>query len=499
MQKIKLDLSEKLYADQSKNKTAMIGIYIMNIVLAFAYAIELLKGARTPISYAIVAVLCILPCVITQLIYLKKKDSGIIRYVLGIGFVLLYAYIMFTSSTNLAFCYVIVAFVALVVYIDIKFLLILGCSALLINVARVIYLAKTTGLSAAAVTETEIIFACLILTGVFIVMAVKKIELINKAHIDKAENEKKQSEELLHITLEVAANISANIENVVAETEELKEAISQTKYAMGDLSAGANDASAAMEEQASSTARIGRYISGVEDSAQEIISESQDAQGNLEQGNQAMEHLMQQVKDSEANGILVTEKVTGVKEYADRMQEIMGLISNVAEQTGLLALNASIEAARAGEAGRGFGVVASEISSLSEQTNAATEDITELIKNIVRSIEGAANAMNLLLESSQKQNQYVGVTAESFEKIYKSTKGIIDHAVKLKKAVDEVTNENHQIEEKIGHVSSITEEVTARSEETLEECNRNLESVEEVAAIMENLKEEARKLQKEGK
>lgn len=498
MQKMKLDLSEKKYADQSKNKTAMTGIYVMDAVLALAYALELIKGARTPGSYAIIALLCVLPCVIAQLIYMKEKTSGMIRYVLGIGFMLLYSYIMFTSSTNLSFCYVIVAFVSFVVYIDIKFLLLLGVSALLVNVAKTGYIAITTGLSAAAITETEIIFACLILTGIFIIMSVKKIELINDAHIVKAETEKAQSEELLNTTLEVAANITSDINNVVAETEELKEAIGQTKYAMGDLASGANDASVAMEEQTASTARIGRYIQGVEHSAQEIISESQEAQNNLEQGSKVMEKLLLQVKASETNGILVTEKVTGLKEYADRMQEIMGLISNVADQTGLLALNASIEAARAGEAGRGFGVVASEISNLSEQTNAAAGDITELIKNIVVSIEEAANAMNLLLESSQKQNRYVGTTADSFEKINQSTQGIIEHAAKLKKAVDVVTKENHQIEEKIGHVSSITEEVTARSEEILEACNLNLESVEEVAAIMENLKEEARKLQQEG-
>ncbi len=499
MKEKKLDLSEKKYAEQSMNNTAMTGVFIMNAVLALAYAVELIKKARTPQSYAIVALLCVLPCVVALLIYRKKKDSGVIRYVLGIGFLMLYAYIMFTSSTNLAFCYVIVAFVALVVYIDIKFMLILGVAALLINVAKVIVTAVTVGLSAAEVTNTEIIFACLILTGVFVIMSTKKIEKINQSHVEKAEIEKNQSEELLKKTLEVAAAITANIENVVVEAEELKDAIGQTKYAMGDLSSGANDASAAMEEQASSTARIGKYIQGVADSAKEIISESREAQENLEQGNKIMEELMQQVKVSEANGILVTEKVTGLKEYADRMQEIMGLISNVAEQTGLLALNASIEAARAGEAGRGFGVVASEISSLSDQTNAATEDITELIKNIVRSIEEAAGAMNLLLESTQKQNAYVGSTADSFEKIHNSTMGVMEQAVKLENAVTVVSKENAQIEERIGHVSSITEEVTARAEETLEACNMNLESVEEVTTIMENLKEEAGKLQQEGK
>ena len=498
MQKTNLDLSVKTYADQSTNKTAMIGIYIMNAVLALAYAVELVKGARTPISYAIVAALCIFPCIFSQLIYTKKKDATSIRYILGIGFILLYAYVMFTASNNLTFCYIIVAFVMLVVYIDIRFLIRLAVTALVINVAKVVYTASTKGLSPEEVTSTEIIFACLILTFVFMFMAVRKISLINEAHVNKATTEKEQSDELLHTTLEVASAISADIQNVVVETEHLKEAIEQTSYAMNDLTNGANDAAIAMEAQASSTANISAHIKDVEDSTQNILNESKETQNNLELGSKTMEALMQQVKNSEATGVLVTEKVTGLKEYADRMQEIMGLISNVAHKTGLLALNASIEAARAGEAGRGFGVVASEISSLSDQTNAAAGDITELIKNIGNSIEEAAEAMNLLLESSEIQNKYVGTTAENFKSIYSSSKGIISEATNLKKVVDRVAAENHRIESQIEQVTSITEEVTARSEETLEACNLNLESIEEVVVIMDNLKKEAGKLQKEG-
>lgn len=493
-----LDLSVKTNAEQSTNKTAMIGIFIMNAVLAIAYAMELVKGARSPQSYAVVAVLCILPCVLALLYYAKKKDSKFIRYILGIGFILLYAYVMFTTTNNLTFCYVIVAFVMLVVYIDFRFLVCLGVTALGINIAKIIYNAISKGMSPEEVTNTEIIFACLILTFVFILMAVRKISKINVANVNKAKVEKEQSEDLLKTTLEVASAISFDIANVVVETEHLKEAIGHTGHAMNDLTHGANDASAAIEEQASSTVRISNYIQSVEDSTQNILKESKDAQTNLELGSKTMEELMRQVKTSEANGVLVTEKVTGLKEYAERMQEIMGLISNVADQTGLLALNASIEAARAGDAGRGFGVVASEISSLSEQTNAAAGDITELIKNIVKSIEEAANAMGLLLESTQIQNRYVGTTAENFESIYTSTKGIVSEVTNLKNAVDAVTSENHRIEEQIGHVSSITEEVTARSEETLEACNLNLESIEVVSAIMDNLKKEAGKLQQEG-
>lgn len=496
MQKRMLDLTDKRIAEQSMNKTAMTGIYIMNAVLALAYMLELLKGARTPGSYAIVLALCLLPCIMSQLIYHKKKDSWAIRYVLGIGFSLLYTYVMFTTTTYLTFCYVIVAFVMLVVYVDVKLLLLLGIYALLVNAVRTVLMGLTVGLSPTDVTNTEIAFACLLLTGMFTLLATNKIQQINKAHIKKAEQEKDISDEMLKNTLEVAAAITENIKNVVVETEGLKEAIGQTRMAMSDLSTGANDAATAMEEQTASTQEINRHMQQVERSVQTILEESGEAEENLDKGNKAIADLLEQVKISESSGRLVTQKVSGLKEYAERMKDIMSLISNVAEQTGLLALNASIEAARAGEAGRGFGVVASEISSLSDQTNAATEDITQLIGNIVVSIEEAASAMTQLLESSQLQNRYVGITAENFEKIHHSTQGIIAQTMQLKADVDVVAEENRQIEEKIEHVSSVTEEVTARSEETLENCNMNLESIEEVAIIMDNLREETKKLEK---
>lgn len=496
MQKENLDLTQEKYANQSRNVTTLKGLHILNGVLIVAYLIELIKGVRTPISYLIVACMCLIPSIAAQLIYFKKKDSALIRYILGYGFLVFYAYAMFTTSTELSFCYIIVTFVILLVYVDIKFLFSLASGAILVNVARLTYLGINGRLQAQDITNAEIIFACLILTSAYAVMTAKKIGSINNANIIKAENEKEQSEVLLQNTLEVAVSITENIGNVVTETENLKDAIEQTRSAMGDLSTGANDVAEAMEEQMNSTQSIHQHIDEVVNSVENILADGNEAQNSLKDGNAVMTELLDLVNKSEESGQIVTQKVTGLKEYADRMQEIMGLISNVAEQTGLLALNASIEAARAGEAGKGFGVVAGEISNLSSQTNAATNDINGLIQDIVQSIDEAAEAMTQLIENSQKQNQCVGVTADKFQTIRTKTRGIITQASQLKKEVDIVAEENQQIKHKIGDVSAITQEVTARSEQTLENCNRNLDSVEEVVQIMDNLKTEAQKLKK---
>ena len=209
-----------------------------------------------------------------------------------------------------------------------------------------------------------------------------------------------------------------------------------------------------------------------------------------------MNRLLEQVKNSESSSALVAEEMKNLKENAGEMQNIMGLISSVANQTGMLALNASIEAARAGEAGRGFAVVASQISNLAAQTNTATGDINSLIGNISKSIEEVTAAMEKLLESSRLQNEFVGETAANFEKIHSNTQGISEQASYLKETVDAVADANKHVVESIENVSAVTQEVTASANETLESCNMNLESIARVAGIMEQLGAEAGKLQK---
>ena len=446
MQKTKLDLSVKKNAAQSTNKTAMVGVFIMNIVIAAAYSVEVIKGTRDILSYSIVAMLCFLPCLLASLAYFKKKDSILVRYISCIGFALLYGYVMITTSTDLAFCYVIVSFVIFVVYIDMKLLTFLGIYALFVNGAVIALKASQGKLTGVDITNSEIIIACLLLTSVFMILAIQKIQRINAANINKADVEKKQSEQLLQTTLAVADSMTMHISEAVNETDDLKAAIEVTQEAMAELTEDTEKAVEVITQQKRSTDNINMYIQNVETSVNSIITEVDSTEENLNAGNSVMNELLHQVQVSESSSVLVSEKVSGLKEYTSKMQGIMALISEIAEQTGLLALNASIEAARAGEAGKGFAVVASEISKLSEQTNDATGDINKIIEDITNCVEEVTESMEMLLESSRLQNGYVDNTADSFKQIHNSTQGIFTQVSQLRGAVQIVTDENKLVQ-----------------------------------------------------
>lgn len=495
MGKTKLDLSVKKNALASMNNTALIGATIMNVVLALAYLIEVLKGARPISSYLVIAVFCALPTILSALEYKRRADSNKIRYISGIGFCMLYGYLMFTSPNDLTFCYIVVFFVLFVVYMDKKLLLILGGYALVTNIAVIGMKAVTGAMTGETITSSEIIIACLVMTCMFTVMALTKVEQINEANVDKADREKGQADELLQTTLGVANSITENINIAFGETDSLRVGIADTQKAMQDLTTNTNQEAEAIEIQKKSTNRINRYIQKVEEAVKLIVAEVNTAEENLNAGNSIMKELLKQVQISEVSSTTVVEKMQGLKEYTEKMQSIMQLISSVANQTGLLALNASIEAARAGEAGRGFSVVATEISNLSAQTNNATSDINELIQNIVSSVDDVGTSMEQLLESSQLQNQFVDQTAGNFEKIHENTQEIVTQVSHLQKTVDVVTSENRQVEEGIENVAEITQKMMQEANETLESCNVNLQSIAKVAGIMEELLEEAKKLQ----
>lgn len=495
MAKEKMNLANERIAEQSRNKTALIGFVTMNIVLAVAYFLEVVKNTRSLGSYLLIAVLCIVPTILSLLEFARKKDSGLIRYISSCGFALLYCYVMFTTSSDLAFCYVIVFFVILMVYTDMKLSIGIAVFAFLVNVIVTIKKLVTGALSGVALTNAEIMIACILLTCIFLILSINKIVRINRASYEKAEMDRKKSEALLQAVLKVSATITEKIEAAEKETVYLKDSIGLTQRAMEDLVGGTNDTVVAISEQKDSTDKIDLRIQEVGNAVSSIRDEINSAENELESSNVVMKDLLGQVRTSESAGALAADKMTELGEYAVRMQDIMSLISNVSDQTSLLALNASIEAARAGEAGRGFAVVASEISSLAAQTSHATEDINQLIANVSQSINEVADAMNILLDSSRLQSQYVDTTADNFKKIHNSTQEIVDQAKQLEMVVDVVKDANKQVIEKIENVSALTEEVTASANETLESSNVNLDSVETVADIMSILGKAAEELQ----
>ena len=471
MNDVKRDLSNAEYANQSRNKTAMMGIIIMNQVLAIAYLIEVIKGSRTIGSYAVIAALCILPCVLAIAMYFKKKDSKLIRYIMGIGFLALYTFIMFTSATDLVFCYILVVISVFTIYADYKFSIALCTYALLVNIALFVKRVASGVNVADLLTEFEIVVACIALASLFSVLAIKKVVEINQANIDKAQNQKEQSDKLLQTTLEVAATITENIGDATGEAGLLGEAIGSTQQAMQDLTRGTNEAAEAIEAQQQKTEEINGHMYNVEAATDKIVAEIGQAEERVTESNTVMNNLLEQVKTSESSSKLVAQEMEGLKQNAEQMQTVLGLIRSVANQTGMLALNASIEAARAGEAGRGFAVVAEQVKNLAEESAKAAGETRKLIDTTV--------------EAVQKGIAYADITAESMNEVMSGAQMSTEMMEKMSVELREEAANMMKIDDNVARVAEIVDNNSATSEETAAVSEEQTAQVATMVQMME--------------
>lgn len=158
------------------------------------------------------------------------------------------------------------------------------------------------------------------------------------------------------------------------------------------VAAAAEEASINVQTVSSATEEMSVSIAEVANLATQALKASSEAVQETDQAASTMDEL---------------------KDAISMISQITALISGIAEQTNLLALNATIEAARAGEAGKGFAVVASEVKSLATQTGKATEDITVQVEGILRKSQDAVRSIYATKESINHVNTLVNNTTES--------------------------------------------------------------------------------------
>lgn len=174
-------------------------------------------------------------------------------------------------------------------------------------------------------------------------------------------------------------------------------------------------------------------------------------------------------KEAQSSDSEIAELASGAQKIGD----VVKLIRDIAEQTNLLALNATIEAARAGEAGRGFAVVASEVKSLAVQTAKATEEITSHILAVQKSTGSAVEAIRKIATRMQEINQHTTAVAAAVEQQSSATGVISRNIASAAKGTDKVIEVMEEVSNAAVETSASTEAMTYASH-TVESAVANL-------------------------
>jgi methyl-accepting chemotaxis protein len=277
-----------------------------------------------------------------------------------------------------------------------------------------------------------------------------------------------------------AQSCSENIETVSRAMKTIDTGVKQQAEATGNISNIAQDTAVV----ASQALDIVRGIESVS------TATSQRASAGQEVSRKAVEQ-MNEIRDASA---AVHNTINELSEGFRKITEIVNFISDVAAQTNLLALNAAIEAARAGEHGRGFAVVAEEVKKLSESSNEAAQQITELIVVNQKNMEKAVNDIQINEDGVSKGTEAVNISSQQFEDIAGDVLNLSGQINTATSAVEKIAEGNSNLVAYIEEIEAIIQDTTHEVDTANESTERQVEVIRQIAESSQNLAELAEDL-----
>ncbi|RJS60512.1 methyl-accepting chemotaxis protein [Bacillus sp. PK3_68] len=301
---------------------------------------------------------------------------------------------------------------------------------------------------------------------------------------------------------QLVQKIESNAEQVAASSQELTASAEQTSTATEQVASSIQEVAGSAEKQTSGVDRnvlslreISKGVSQIADRSGKVSELAHDTTIQAEEGGKAVANTVKQMHSIRASVTESNEMIHSLHERSKEVSSILDVITGIAEQTNLLALNAAIEAARAGEQGKGFAVVADEVRKLAEQSQQSAGEIFSIVQGIQKDTESSVQVMARVTDDVQAGVNVSNEAIEKFKLILQRTREITPQMEDVSATAEQMAAAVQEVTHTTNELAIIAKENAATSEDVAASAEEQLASMEEISASAKALSSMAEELQ----
>ncbi|MFV5961158.1 methyl-accepting chemotaxis protein [Bacillus sp. AK25] len=322
-------------------------------------------------------------------------------------------------------------------------------------------------------------------------LAVERMDIKRKDEIGGLNESFNQMTDQLISLIQEISHVSSQVESFSIqlddENKKLMESANQVSVSTDEMANGSQAISEDLQHGVSLIEKMDSHGRKNSERSHTVIRSTEDAIESVESGKHTLTETKAAIEKNTRATRQIEESAGEFTQYASGISAMAKTVSDIADQTNLLSLNAAIEAARAGEAGKGFAVVADEIRKLADESSRATRQIFDMVSHIEKGIQSISQTVQEGVKLSLQQQDAMDKTSHSFEDIETKAQHIKQEMAVLNDQIIQSTELGGQVLHSIENISAVVEETAAGSEEISASANEQLQSFHQMNKQVEEL------------
>ncbi len=292
----------------------------------------------------------------------------------------------------------------------------------------------------------------------------------------------------------LVTHIEEKAQGLTTASIELKDASTSSGKAAAEVAVVIEELAKSSMEQAgqvqftsNTVAELSQLVTVVSHDTAQMAAASKKIAAATDAGQNITHNVANEISELYKSTRQIGAVMLEMSKASEEINEVASMIGNIAEQTTLLALNASIEAARAGEHGKGFSVVAEETGKLAEESKKAAQRIAKLVDQMINRSEQAGKVLHIGMIRVEAGQSLIMRASVTFEDIFKELESIIAEIYKVAESAQQMAQRNELMTGAMAQVAIVSEAAVANTEEVSATVEEQSAGAEQVTALAENL------------